>query len=229
MVLILKKWDDIPETLKNENTKYYYDVLKGKKLDLFLKRLFDFILAIILLVLLLPVFFVIAILVKLTSKGPILYKQERVTTYGKTFNIFKFRTMVENADKIGSLVTVENDYRLTKVGHFLRKVRIDEIPQLFNVILGQMSFVGTRPEVPKYVAHYSDEMFATLLMPAGITSLASIGFKDEDQYLSNESVEEVYINKILPDKMEYNLEYIKKFNLFYDFKLMVKTVLAVLN
>lgn len=229
MILILKKWDNIPETLKNEKTRYYYDILNTKKIDLFLKRLFDFIIAIILIILLLPVFFIVAVLVKTSSKGPILYRQERVTTYGKIFNIFKFRTMIENADKIGSLVTVGNDCRVTKIGHFLRKTRLDEIPQLFNVLLGQMSFVGTRPEVQKYVNHYSDDMLATLLMPAGITSLASIGFRDEDQYLNNESVEEVYINKILPDKMKYNLEYIKRFNLFYDLKLMLKTVLTVLH
>ncbi len=228
--MILRQWEKIPEALKNETTWHYYEILSRKKFDILLKRLFDFILAGILLILLLPVFVIIAILVKFTSKGPILYKQERVTTYGKTFKIFKFRTMIENADKIGSLVTLDNDKRITKVGRFLRRVRLDELPQLFNILLGQMSFVGTRPEVQKYVDCYSEEMLATLLMPAGVTSLASISFKDEDKYLdSNESVESVYINKILPDKMKYNLEYIKNFNIFYDMKLMIKTVLAVLN
>lgn len=228
--MILRQWDKLPEALKNESTRHYYEILSRKKFDILLKRLFDFIVAGILLVLLLPIFVVIAILVKFTSKGPILYKQERVTTYGKTFKIFKFRTMIENADKIGSLVTLDNDKRITKVGRFLRRVRLDELPQLFNILLGQMSFVGTRPEVQKYVDCYSEEMLSTLLMPAGVTSLASISFKDEDKYLdSNESVESVYINKILPDKMKYNLEYIENFNIFYDMKLMIKTVLAVLN
>lgn len=228
--MILRQWEKLPEALKNESTRHYYEILSRKKFDILLKRLFDFIVAGILLVLLLPFFVVIAILVKFTSKGPILYKQERVTTYGKTFKIFKFRTMIENADKIGSLVTLDNDKRITKVGRFLRRVRLDELPQLFNILLGQMSFVGTRPEVQKYVDCYSEEMLATLLMPAGVTSLASISFKDEDKYLdSNESVESVYINKILPDKMKYNLEYIENFNIFYDMKLMIKTVLAVLN
>ena len=228
--MILRQWEKLPEALKNESTRHYYEILSRKKFDILLKRLFDFIVAGILLVLLLPIFLVIAILVKFTSKGPILYKQERVTTYGKTFKIFKFRTMIENADKIGSLVTLDNDKRITKVGRFLRRVRLDELPQLFNILLGQMSFVGTRPEVQKYVDCYSEEMLATLLMPAGVTSLASISFKDEDKYLdSNESVENVYINKILPDKMKYNLEYIENFNIFYDMKLMIKTVLAVLN
>lgn len=228
--MILRQWEKLPEALKNESTRHYYEILSRKKFDILLKRLFDFIVAGIFLVLLLPFFVVIAILVKFTSKGPILYKQERVTTYGKTFKIFKFRTMIENADKIGSLVTLDNDKRITKVGRFLRRVRLDELPQLFNILLGQMSFVGTRPEVQKYVDCYSEEMLATLLMPAGVTSLASISFKDEDKYLdSNESVESVYINKILPDKMKYNLEYIENFNIFYDMKLMIKTVLAVLN
>ena len=228
--MILRQWEKLPEALKNESTRHYYEILSKKKFDILLKRLFDFIVAGILLVLLMPFFVIIAILVKFTSKGPILYKQERVTTYGNTFKIFKFRTMIENADKIGSLVTLDNDKRITKVGRFLRRVRLDELPQLFNILLGQMSFVGTRPEVQKYVDCYSEEMLATLLMPAGVTSLASISFKDEDKYLdSNESVESVYINKILPDKMKYNLEYIENFNIFYDMKLMIKTVLAVLN
>ena len=220
--MVLRKWDKIPEALKNKSTRHYFDIL--------LKRLFDFIIAGILLILLLPVLIIIAILVKFTSKGPILYKQERITTYGKAFKIFKFRTMIENADKIGSLVTMDNDGRVTKLGRFLRKVRLDELPQLFNILFGQMSFVGTRPEVQKYVNCYSEEMLATLFMPAGVTSLASISFKDEEKYLnSDESVEDVYINKILPDKMKYNLEYIENFNIFYDMKLMFKTVLAVLN
>ncbi len=228
--MILRKWEDLPEWLKNDSTKRYYNVLSERKFDLFLKRAFDFIVAGILLILLFPLILFTAILVKMTSKGPVLYKQERVTTYGKKFKIFKFRTMVENADRLGSLVTIDNDSRVTKVGRFLRKVRLDEVPQLFNVLLGQMSFVGTRPEVPKYVDAYSDDMLATLLMPAGITSLACISFKDEEKYLDiKESVEDTYINKILPDKMRYNLEYIEKFNIFYDAKLMIDTVLAVLK
>lgn len=228
--MVLRQWEQIPENLKNESTKYYYDVLSKKKFDLFLKRVFDVIAAVLLIILLLPVFLIVAVIVKVTSKGPVLYKQERITTYGKKFKILKFRTMIENADKLGSLVTIDNDIRITKIGIFLRKVRLDEIPQLFNVLFGQMSFVGTRPEVQKYVNSYSDEMFATLFMPAGITSLASIGFKDEDKHFeSNESVEEIYIKRVLPEKMKYNLEYIERFNIFYDMKLMIKTVLAVLN
>ena len=228
--MILRQWEQLPADLRNEQTRHYYDILSEKKVDLLLKRLFDFLAAGILLILLLPAFAVITVLVKATSKGPVLYKQERVTIYGKKFKIFKFRTMIENADKVGSLVTIDNDNRITKVGRFLRKVRLDELPQLFNVLMGDMSFVGTRPEVQKYVDSYSSEMFATLLMPAGITSLASISFKDEEKQLNSPlSVEETYINEILPEKMRYNLEYIEKFNVFYDIKLMIKTALAVLK
>lgn len=228
--MILRKWEQLPEWLRNESTKQYYDILRRKRFDLFFKRVFDFIVAMLLLILLSPVLLITAILVKATSKGPVLYKQERLTTYGKKFKIFKFRTMIENADKLGTLVTLDNDSRVTKVGRFLRKLRLDEVPQLFNVLLGQMSFVGTRPEVQKYVEAYSEDMLATLLMPAGITSLACINFRDEEKCLgSRQSVEDVYINKILPDKMRYNLEYIERFNVFYDVKLMFDTVLAVLK
>lgn len=228
--MILRKWEQLPEWLRNESTKQYYDILMRKRFDLFFKRVFDFIVAMVLLILLSPVLLITAILVKVTSKGPVLYKQERITTYGKKFKIFKFRTMIENADKLGTLVTLDNDSRVTKVGRFLRKLRLDEVPQLFNVLLGQMSFVGTRPEVQKYVEAYSEDMLATLLMPAGITSLACINFRDEEKCLDNrQSVEDVYINKILPDKMRYNLEYIERFNVFYDVKLMFDTVLAVLK
>ena len=173
---------------------------------------------------------VIAILIKIDSRGPIFFRQERVTEYGRVFKIFKFRTMINNADKLGTQVTVENDSRITKTGNLLRKIRMDEIPQLINILIGDMSFVGTRPEVLKYVNSYSDEMKATLLMKAGVTSLASIKFKDEDKLLrSCDNVDEVYIDKILPQKMKYNLEYLENFNFFYDIKLMFKTFLAVIN
>ncbi len=164
------------------------------------------------------------------SKGPVFYRQERVTKYGKIFRIFKFRTMVANADKIGSLVTANNDNRITKVGSKIRNSRLDEIPQLINVLTGDMSFVGTRPEVKKYVDKYSDEMMATLLMPAGVTSRASINFRDEakimDKYLSKKmTVDDIYVKKILPEKMSYNLEYLKKCSIIEDIKLCVKTVI----
>ena len=138
--------------------------------------------------------------------------------------------MVSNADKIGALVTTQNDSRITKVGEKIRKCRLDEIPQLFNILLGDMSFVGTRPEVQKYVDAYSDEMKATLLLPAGVTSLASINYRDEDEIISSyvdekHTVDEVYIERVLPEKMKYNLEYLKKFDVGKDMYLCVKTVI----
>ena len=228
--MLMKNWDDIPKDIKNDEVKIYYDILKDRKISLLIKRCFDILFSLILLILLSPAFLLIAILIKLDSKGPVFFRQERVTTYKRIFRIFKFRTMVNNADKIGSQVTVENDSRVTKIGKYLRKVRLDEIPQLINILIGDMSFVGTRPEVLKYVDRYSDEMKATLLMPAGVTSLASIKFKDEEKLLNDkENVDDVYVNEVLPLKMEYNLEYIKRFNFFYDIKLLFKTFFAVIK
>lgn len=227
---MLKKYDKLPEILKCEEVRYYYDILKKKKFSLFLKRLFDIIVSLILLLILLPVFLVISIWIKIDSKGPVFYRQERITTYGKKFRIFKFRTMVVNADKVGTLITLNNDSRITRVGSKIRKCRIDELPQLLNVLKGEMSFVGTRPEVAKYVEKYTSEMKSTLLMKAGITSLASIKYKDEDLILDKyskkgEKVDDIYIKRILPDKMKYNLEYIRKFNIIEDIKLCIKTVI----
>lgn len=226
----MKSWNDMPESLKNKEVLEYYNLLKCKKISMFFKRLFDIIISIIMLILMVPIFLLIAILIKNDSEGNVFFYQNRVTQYGKVFKIIKFRTMVQNADKIGFKVTVDNDIRITKIGKFLRKYRLDEIPQLINILLGDMSFVGTRPEVEKYVKNYTDEMKATLLMPAGVTSLASINFKDEEKLLSDASdIDNIYIEKILPEKMKYNLEYIKKFNFAYDIYLMLKTVCAVLK
>ncbi len=227
---MLVKYEKLPKELKNKKVKEYYDILNKKRFYLFIKRIFDIIASFILLVLLSPVFLILAIMIKMDSKGPVFYRQERVTKYGKIFRIFKFRTMVANADKIGSLVTANNDNRITKVGSKIRNSRLDEIPQLINVLTGDMSFVGTRPEVKKYVDKYSDEMMATLLMPAGITSRASINFRDEakimDKYLSKKmTVDDIYVKKILPEKMSYNLEYLKKCSIIEDIKLCVKTVI----
>lgn len=224
----LVKWDELPEKMKNEEVRYYYEILEKKKVHLFFKRVFDFILALILLIVLSPIMLGIALAIKLTDRGPVFYRQVRITQYGKEFRIFKFRTMVMNADKIGSQVTVGDDPRITKVGKRIRKLRLDEIPQLLNVLSGEMSFVGTRPEVGKYVEEYSNEMLATLLLPAGITSEASIEFKDEDKILNGvDNVDKVYVEEVLPIKMIYNIDYIKKFNVWNDFKLMINTALAV--
>ena len=231
---MLKKWDKLPENLKNEETEKYYKILSHRKIQLFLKRLIDIVGSLILLILLSPILIIMAILIKLDSKGPVFYRQERVTTYGRVFRIFKFRTMVQNADKIGSLVTLGEDPRITKVGKIIRKFRIDEFPQVINILIGDMSFVGTRPEVKKYVDQYTDEMKATLLMPAGVTSIASIKYKNEDEIISTylnkgEKVDDIYINRVLPEKMKYNLEYITKFSVFYDIKICIQTVIEVLR
>ena len=224
----MKSFDKLPKQFQCEEVKRYYDILSKKTGSLVLKRITDLIFSVILLVILIIPIMIIAVAVKATSKGPVFYRQVRVTTYGRHFKILKFRTMVENADKIGSLVTTDSDSRVTKVGRFLRKYRLDELPQIFNVLSGSMSVVGTRPEVPKYVEQYKPEYLATLLIPAGITSLASIMYKDEEKLLSSEQdVDRVYIEKILPEKMKYNLQYTENFGFRSDLKLMLKTVKEV--
>lgn len=231
--MILKKWEDLPETIKNDKVKEYYDILKTKKVSLLLKRIFDVIFAILILIISSPFMLILAICIKIDSKGPVFYRQERITTNGKVFRIFKFRTMVQNADKIGSLVTVKGDSRITRIGKFIRKIRLDEFPQLLNILTGDMTFVGTRPEVKKYVDKYTDEMKATLLLPAGVTSVASVRFKDEDKIIEQEmengkTIDEAYVKNVLPEKMKYNLEYMKKFSIISDIKIIIETVIAVL-
>lgn len=229
-MMVLKKWDDLPESLKNDEVKVYYDILSNKKGSLILKRFFDITGATLLLILLSPLFLILAIVIKADSKGPVFFRQTRVTQYGREFKIYKFRTMVNNAEKLGSQVTTRNDSRVTKVGHFLRKYRLDEISQLINVLIGDMTFVGTRPEVPKYVAAYTNEMMATLLLPAGVTSEASIEYKDEEKLLSSAgNVDEVYINEVLPLKMKYNKKYMQYFKFISDVRVLISTVKAVLS
>lgn len=226
----MKPFEKLPSQFQCDEVKEYYDILCKKTKSLFFKRVMDLFFAIILLIFLIIPIIIISIAVKVSSKGPVFYRQVRVTTYGKRFKILKFRTMVENADKMGSLVTTDSDSRVTKVGRFLRKYRLDELPQIFNVLSGSMSVVGTRPEVERYVEKYEPEFYATLLMPAGITSLASIMYKDEEKLLSSEEdVDKVYIEKILPEKMKYNLKYTKNFGFRSDIKLMFKTVKEVLG
>lgn len=226
---MLKKYDELPKFMKNKKVKEYYDILNKKKFNLILKRIFDVVASLILLIFTSPILLVLAIAIKIDSKGPVFYRQKRITIYGREFKIFKFRTMVVDADKKGTLVTLKNDSRITRVGNKIRKCRLDELPQLINVLLGDMSFVGTRPEVKKYVDAYSNEMMATLLMPAGVTSFASIEYKDEDKIIEKytkkgEDVDDIYINRILPEKMKYNLDYIKSFNIIEDIKTCIKTV-----
>ena len=226
---MLRKWESLPDYMRCDEVKPYYDILSKKKVSRFFKRFFDILFAFILLILCLLPMLILAILIKADSKGPVFYRQERVTTYGKKFRIHKFRTMVQNADKIGTAVTVGDDARITKIGKKIRKLRIDELPQLIDVLTGNMSFVGTRPEAVKYVDQYKPEYYATLLMPAGITSEASIRYKDEDALLdAADDVDRVYIEQVLPDKMKWNLESVKKFSFRKDIATMFRTVFAVL-
>lgn len=198
---MLKKWEALPDLMKNDEVRVYYNSLQKKKVSMFLKRVIDLVGGVILLIILAIPMGIIAVMIKLDSEGPVFYRQERVTTYGKHFKIHKFRTMVSNADKIGSAVTVGNDSRITKVGAKLRGCRLDELPQVFDLISGDMSFVGTRPEAVKYVKEYKPEYMATLLLPAGITSEASIRYKDEAELLDGaEDVDKVYIEEVLQEK-----------------------------
>ncbi|MBR3404923.1 MAG: sugar transferase [Firmicutes bacterium] len=227
---MLKRWEDLPDFMRTPEVRPYWEALNRKRGQLALKRAFDVVVGLIIFVLLLIPMAIIAIMIKLDSPGPIFYRQERVTTYGRHFKIHKFRTMVNNADKIGTAVTVDGDSRITKVGSKLRGHRLDEFPQIIDVILGDMSFVGTRPEAVKYVEQYKPEYNATLLMPAGITSEASIRYKDEAELLNAaDDVDRVYIEKVLPGKMKWNLRSIKKFSFFGDIATMFRTVFAVLG
>ncbi|MED1089150.1 sugar transferase [Bacillus paramycoides] len=228
--LMLKKWGELPNGMKIDSVRKYYELLYKKRYSLFFKRIFDIVMGVLVLLILSPMFILIGIAIKVDSKGPVMFRQVRVTQYGKQFKIFKFRTMVNDADKVGTQVTTKNDNRITRVGKLLRKIRLDEIPQLFNVILGDMSFVGTRPEVVKYVERYTDEMMATLLLPAGVTSEASIQYRNEEQLLTNtEDVDETYVNEVLPEKMRYNLRSIESFSFFGDIKTMINTVFVVVK
>ena len=227
---MLIPWDALPDRMKTDVVHEYYRILSRKRISLLLKRIFDVVLSAAMLVILSPVFLILAVAIKLDSPGPVFFRQLRVTQYGREFRIFKFRTMVSNAEQLGSQVTVKGDVRITKVGSVIRKYRLDEVCQLLDVFRGTMSFVGTRPEVPKYVAQYTDEMMATLLLPAGVTSEASIYYKDEGKLLSDaQDIDRVYIEEILPGKMYYNLRAIQRFSFLYELKVMIQTVFAVLR
>lgn len=227
---MLRRWEKLPESMRREEIRPYYEVLRRKRGQLFLKRVGDLIVAVIMLVFLAIPMAVIAILIKTDSKGPVFFRQKRVTKYGKVFRIHKFRTMVDKAESLGTAVTVDNDSRITKVGSKLRGLRLDELPQLIDVLTGDMSFVGTRPEAVKYVDRYEPAYYATLLVPAGITSEASIRYKDEDKLLSGaEDTDEVYVTKVLPEKMKWNLRSVREFNIFRDILTMFRTVAAVLG
>ena len=228
--MILKKWEDLSDDLRTDAVRPYYDLLAKRRGSLLIKRIFDVVVSALMLLILSPVFLILAIAIKLDSPGPVFYRQVRVTQYGKQFRIFKFRSMVSDADKRGSLVTVSGDSRITRVGHVIRNCRLDELCQLIDIFRGTMTFVGTRPEVPKYVAAYTPEMMATLLLPAGVTSEASIRYKDEAELLdAADDVDAVYIRDVLPGKMKYNLDALKSFSFFSDIATMFRTVFAVLG
>lgn len=227
---MLKNWNELPEYMRTDEVRPYYDLLQRKKLSLFFKRVFDIVVSLIMIILCSPILLIISILIVKDSKGGVFYRQERVTQYGRVFRIFKFRTMVQNADQIGTQVTISNDSRITKIGSKLRNCRLDELPQLFNIFLGDMTFVGTRPESVHYVKSYTNEMYATLLLPAGVTSEASIEYKDEADLLDQaDDVDSVYINEVLPEKMKYNLNSIKEFSFLKEIATMFRTVFAVLR
>lgn len=228
--MTLRNWDDLPRFMKCEEVKEYYDILAKKKLSLKLKRAFDLVAAMGVLIITAIPMLIISVKIAAESPGGVFYRQERITTYGKKFRIHKFRTMVANADQIGSTVTVSGDSRITPTGAFLRKYRLDELPQVFDVLSGDMSFVGTRPEATKYVKKYTKEMRATLLLPAGITSEASIQYKDEAKLLdAADDVDKVYVEQVLPAKMKYNLESIREFSFWGEIVTMMRTILAVIK
>ena len=225
---MLRKWEDLPEGMKVPEVRPYWEALDRKRGQLAVKRVCDLVLAVLLLVLLAIPMAVIAMLIRLDSEGPVFYRQERVTRYGEHFRIHKFRTMVANAEKVGTAVTTGHDSRITKIGQRLRRCRLDELPQLLDVLTGNMSFVGTRPEAVKYVEQYRPEWMATLLIPAGITSETSIRYKDEERLLEGAAdPDKVYMGEIVPEKMKWNLQSIRDFSLGADFRTLVRTVIAV--
>ena len=228
--MILRPWDELSDNMRCQAVKPYYEILHGQKNVLLWKFIFDRITAFLLLILLSPVFLLVAIWIKMDSPGEVFFRQERVTRYGEIFRIYKFRTMVKNAESLGTQVTTQQDMRVTNVGRKIRACRLDEIPQLINILKGEMSFVGTRPEVPRYVRHYTDEMQATLLLPAGVTSQASIKYKDEERLLTeSKNADKTYIEQVLPAKMKYNLQEIRGFSFWKEIGTMIETVIAVVK
>lgn len=227
---MLCKWEELPQNMQNDAVRPYYDSLQGKKCSLFMKAIFDRIVSLLMLIGLSPIFLLLAVMIKLDSPGEVFFRQERVTQYGKKFRIHKFRTMVKNAEALGTQVTTKSDMRVTKVGKKLRGCRLDELPQLIDILQGNMSFVGTRPEVTKYVEQYTTEMLATLLLPAGVTSEASIEYKDEERLLADaQNADKTYVEVVLPQKMQWNLQSIKEFSFVKELLTMVRTVLAVVR
>lgn len=227
---MLCKWEELPQNMQNDAVRPYYDSLQEKKFSLLLKAVFDRVVSLLMLIGLAPIFLLLAVMIKLDSPGEVFFRQERVTQYGKKFRIHKFRTMVKNAEALGTQVTTKSDMRVTKVGKKLRGCRLDELPQLIDILQGNMSFVGTRPEVTKYVEQYTPEMLATLLLPAGVTSEVSIEYKDEERLLADaQNADKTYVEVVLPQKMQWNLQSIKEFSFVKELLIMIETVLAVVR
>lgn len=227
---MLCKWEELPQNMQNDAVRPYYDSLQEKKFSLLLKAIFDRVVSLLMLIGLSPIFLILAVMIKMDSPGEVFFRQERVTQYGKKFRIHKFRTMVKNAEALGTQVTTKSDMRVTKVGKKLRGCRLDELPQLIDILQGNMSFVGTRPEVTKYVEQYTPEMLATLLLPAGVTSEASIEYKDEERLLADsQNADKTYVEVVLPQKMQWNLQSIKEFSFVKELLIMIETVLAVVR
>ena len=225
--MLIRDFNNLPAVMKSDAVRIYYDMLNEKRASMVLKRLFDIVFSLLLILLLSPLMLITALMVILDSRGPVFYRQIRVTKNLKEFKIIKFRTMRENNDGTDLFITLDDDIRVTKVGRRLRRYRLDELPQLFNILKGDMSFVGTRPEVPKYVTEYTDEMMATLLLPGGLTSTASILYRNEAILLKSEvSADKIYIREILPNKMLHNLEYIRDYSFLGDIKILFKTLFS---
>ena len=223
-------FENLPENMKNEFTRNCWDLLQKKRGTLFWKRALDAAVSLAALLILSPVMLLLALAVKLDSRGPVFYRQIRVGRYGRDFKIYKFRTMVRDADRIGPAVTIGGDPRVTRVGRLIRKCRMDEFSQLLNVLNGTMSLVGPRPEVRRYVDAYTPEGMATLLIRPGVTAPSSIAFKDEDRLLNAaEDPDRIYLEKILPPKTELNLEYLRGMSIPGDVKILFRTAAAVLG
>lgn len=198
------------------------------KMKLFWKRFLDIVVSLLGILITSPILLVVGILIKLTSKGPVLYRQERIGRNGVTFRILKFRTMVVNADAKGLKITVGGDKRITGVGKVLRKTKLDELPQLFNVLFGQMSLVGPRPEVAEYVELYTEEQRTVLSVRPGITDYASVCFRNENEILAQaEDPQKEYIEHIMPLKLRYNQKYIQEMGIFTDLKIIFLTAYVI--
>ena len=195
-----------------------------------MKRLFDMISGLVGLIFISPIFLVVPILIKLDSKGPVFFKQWRIGKDGKQFKIYKFRTMVQDADKVGSLITAGSDQRITRIGKLLRRYEIDELPTLVNVLKGDMSIVGPRPEVPKYLKRFDNLKYREVLsVRPGITDLGTMAFRDEAKYMNGQNFEEIYEKEILPLKLDLYLEYVHHHNFVFDLKIILKTIVLILK